>query len=76
MSKKTNQPSLRLDQMRALVETQKQERAKACKAELDKVLGPLMAKYNCQLQPVPFITPDGKIAAQLAIVALDDPAAM
>ena len=42
---------------------EKQDRQKACKQEIEKILD----KYNCQLSAIPIFTNDGRIVAQAQI---------
>lgn len=44
---------------------EKDRRASSCKAEIDEVL----RRYKCEFHPFAFITADGRILANLAIVA-------
>lgn len=60
MSEETTEAILK----RQLAE-ERDRRAKACTEELDAVL----QKHNCEFRPFPIITADGKVRANLAIVA-------
>lgn len=44
---------------------ERDRRANACKTELDEVL----RRHNCEFRPFAFIAADGRILANLAIVA-------
>ena len=52
---------------RASIETDKQARVNKCKAELERVL----IKYKCQIGAFAYISPEGKILANIQIGVVD-----
>ena len=56
-----------LQAMRALLALEKDARAQACQAAIQRVLD----EFNCEMRPFPQILPDGRIVGNLLIVALE-----
>ena len=55
-----------IDEARAMIEEEKQQRATACIAEIDATL----KRHNCQIVTRPIIDDQGRIVATAQIVAL------
>jgi len=55
------------DEARALLEQDKRERAEACLREIQAAL----ERHRCRLDAVPGLTPDGRVAAQAQVTALE-----
>jgi len=53
------------EEARAAIEQDRQERAQACLAEIQATL----EKHSCQLAAIPQFTPDGRVVAEVQVVA-------
>lgn len=53
--------------LQATLAAERDARATACQAAMQKVL----AEFNCEMHPIAQITRDGRIVANVAIVALE-----
>jgi len=60
-----NEPTMTTEQAAALVEADRQRRVQAAA----EAVAAALREHNCDLVAVPMITPDGRIVAQVQVMA-------
>lgn len=56
-----------IEMAKKLLSDEKESRLLRCKAEIDRVL----KEHDCELVTIPFITNDGRVAAEVKLVVIE-----